>query len=99
LTGTSPDELRPSKQNTTLLERHQVAVRRLPRVGSIVAGHLSTAAGAVPLSHINPSTGRIEGEVPLSGGSVLMRRSHQDARRRRTGGTHRPSGIRRFWSG
>jgi aldehyde dehydrogenase (NAD+) len=56
---------------TSLLDRHQAAARSLPAVGSIIAGDLSTTSDAGTHAHINPSTGRVQGEVPLSGAATV----------------------------
>ncbi|MBV9840580.1 MAG: aldehyde dehydrogenase [Sphingomonadaceae bacterium] len=56
---------------TALLERHAEAARSLPKVGSLIAGDLSTQGSAGTHDHINPATGRVQALVPLSGADTV----------------------------
>jgi aldehyde dehydrogenase (NAD+) len=49
-----------------LLKRHSDAARILPKVGSIIAGDMSTEAPAGAHSHVNPATGQVQATIPLS---------------------------------
>lgn len=50
-----------------LLKRHAQAAHVLPKVGSLIAGDLSTNGSAGAHPHVNPSTGLVQASIPLSG--------------------------------
>jgi aldehyde dehydrogenase (NAD+) len=56
---------------TTLLERHQQAAKALPKVGSIIGGDISSDGAGGNYHHVNPATGQIQAEFPLSNASAV----------------------------
>ena len=51
----------------SLIEKHKKAAEILPRVSSIVGGSAYTTQSAGTIDHINPSTGKAQASIPLSG--------------------------------
>lgn len=51
---------------TELRKRHAEAAKRLPKVGTIVGGDMTTDAAAGTHAHVNPATGEEQAAVPLS---------------------------------
>jgi aldehyde dehydrogenase (NAD+) len=51
----------------SLIEKHKKAAEILPRVNSIVGGSAYTTQSAGTIDHINPSTGKPQASIPLSG--------------------------------
>jgi aldehyde dehydrogenase (NAD+) len=51
----------------SLIEKHKKAAEILPRVNSIVGGSAYTTQSAGTIDHINPSTGKAQASIPLSG--------------------------------
>ena len=56
---------------TSMLARHEAAAKMLPRVGSVIAGDISLRGEAGQFSHVNPATGRVQADIPLSGADAV----------------------------
>lgn len=54
-----------------LRERHAEAAHILPKVGSIIAGDLSTDGAGGTHLHVNPATGEVQASIPLSGADAV----------------------------
>jgi aldehyde dehydrogenase (NAD+) len=58
---------------TTIAERHAEAARALPRGKLIIDGQDLTVASGGEAAHVNPTTGRPQGAVPLAGAAEIDR--------------------------
>ena len=55
----------------SLIERHQKAAELLPSTGSLIGGERYTAGSTGTFDHINPSTGKAQASIPLSGADAV----------------------------
>ncbi|MFZ4748684.1 MAG: aldehyde dehydrogenase family protein, partial [Sphingomonas sp.] len=55
----------------TLIARHEQAAKILPAVDSMIGGERYTASPAGTFDHINPTTGRAQASIPLSGPAAV----------------------------